>query len=52
MEKNVAFRRDFLQKKWIKNVVFLTGFFSIKNGEKSGQNGEKSGICKMEKNPV
>jgi hypothetical protein len=27
-----------------KNVVFQTGFFSMKNGEESGENGEKSGI--------
>jgi hypothetical protein len=26
-----------------KNVVSQTGFFSTKNGEKSGINGEKSG---------
>jgi hypothetical protein len=27
-----------------KNVVFQTGVFSMKNGEKFGENGEKSGI--------
>jgi hypothetical protein len=46
MEKNVSLRQDFSPKKMGENVVFQIEFFSMKNGEKSGENlnGEKSGI--------